>query len=120
MPNNFTLVQVEVDMSVFLTMAQKGGPSLLRAIAKAGVDVNAADFSGRTILWHLVMHAPRVTGLVRRRIFAGIACLLQNHADPSLADEDGLTPFDVALKLQQKDIAELLFNQGAKFSSIIH
>jgi ankyrin repeat protein len=47
-------------------------------------------------------------------------CLLENHADPNLADNDGLTAFDVALQLQQKDIIEILFNHGAKFPSSIH
>jgi ankyrin repeat protein len=123
MPSHINRETIEVpfkDMSVFLTEAEKGASSLLRAIYKAGVDINAADPYGRTILMHLVMYAPRVTAKLRRRIFAGIACLLANQADPNLADENGLTPFDVALKLQHKDIIEILFTHRAKFSSSIH
>jgi ankyrin repeat protein len=122
MPNAFDRETIEVayiDMGDFLDGSTEGRPVALRAIAAAGVDANAADPSGRTILMHLVRFAVRATGKLRRRIYAGIACLLENHADPNLADEDGLTPFDVALKLQQKDVIEILFNHGAKFPSSI-
>jgi len=69
---------------------------------------------------HLVMFASGARRKLRTRMLSGIACLLENHADPNLADNNGLTPFDVALKLQQKDIIEIFFNHGAKFPSSIH
>ena len=51
---------------------------------------------------------------------AGIAHVLHHGADPNLADDRGLTAFVLALRLHQRDIAELLFLSGAEFRSSVH
>src|SRR5579864_5869745 len=101
-------------------MAYEDGAALLQSIAAAGVDVNVADPSGKTLLMRAVQFAAQCQGKQRRRIVEGISCLLHHGADPNLADERGLTAFVLALKLRQRDIAELLFLSGAKFRSRIH
>jgi ankyrin repeat protein len=102
---------------LFLTMALRDGAALLQAIAASGVDVNVADPSGKTLLLHAVRFAAQPDGKLRRRMVEGITCLLDHGADPNLADDQGQTPFTAALKLGQKNIAELLLLSGAKFRS---
>ena len=103
-----------------LTMAYKGSATLLPAIAAAGVDVNVVDFSGMTLLMYATLYATLCSDKPRRNTVAGIAQLLHHGADPNLADDRGLTAFFLALKLHQRDIAELLFLSGADFRSGIH
>ena len=98
---------------LFLAIALRDEAALLREMAAAGVDANIADPSGRTLLMHTVYFAAQCDGELRRRMVAGIACLLQNNADPNLADACGETASSLALKLRQRDIAKLLLEHGA-------
>ena len=67
-----------------------------------------------------VCFAAQCQGKLRRKMVEGISCLLDHGADPNLADDRGETSFTSALKLHQRDIAELLFLSGVKFRSRIH
>ena len=105
--------------NLFFLMANGGGAAVLRAIAAAELDVNVADPTGKTLLMRAVQFAAQYQGKQRRKIVEGISCLLHHGADPNLADECGLTAFTSALKLGQRDIAEMLFLSSAKFRSRI-
>ena len=48
-----------------------------------------------------------------------VKLLLANRADPNKADESGETAFDIALKNQNTDIAELLRKAGGKSGKTI-
>ena len=99
---------------LFLCMVQRGGKALLRKIRAAGVDVNVAGPSGRTLLLYAVHLASTCTDKLRPRIVETVACLLQNGADANLADDWGQTPLSLALTLSQKDLAWLLLEHGAE------
>jgi ankyrin repeat protein len=106
--------------NLFFLMAMGDGAAVLRAIAAAGLDVNVAGPTGKTLLMRAVHFAAQCDGKLRRKMVEGISCLLHHGANPNLADERGLTAFTSALKLGQRDIAELLFLSSAKFRSRIH
>jgi ankyrin repeat protein len=95
-------------------MVQRGGEALFHEIKEAGVDVNVADPSGRTLLLHAVHLAATCTDKLRQRVVDSITCLLQNGADVNLAAERGQTPLSLALTLRQKDLAWLLLEHGAE------
>jgi ankyrin repeat protein len=99
---------------LFLCMVQRGGEALLREIIAAGVDVNVADPSCRTLLLHAVHLAATCTDKLQPRIVETVSCLLQNGADANLADDWGQTPLSLALTLRQKDLAWLLLEHGAE------
>ena len=115
-----TRVEYKVIGNLFATMGTRGGAALLRAIAKAGVDVNVADPSGKTLLLCAVDFAALCDDKMRVRIAEGVFFLLHHGADPNLADDRGRTPFMLALMWRQKLIAELLFLSGANFRSRVH
>lgn len=74
---------------LFVTMGLQD-EGLLQAIEAAGVDVNVADPSGKTLLMHAA-HCAAICkkGKLRRRMLAGISLLLKNGANVNLADERG-------------------------------
>jgi len=115
-----TRVDNPVIGDLFLTMAMKDRAALLRAIAAAGVDVNVASPKGKTLLLLAVELASICDYKLRRRMMAGICCLLDHGADPNLADDRGETPLSVALQFRQRDLTELLFLSGAQPKSRIH
>lgn len=99
---------------LFFGMVQRGDKALLREIIAAGVDVNVADPSGRTLLLHAVHLASTCTDKLRPRIVETVAFLLQNGANANLADDEGHTPLRLALTLRQRDLAWLLLENGAE------
>jgi hypothetical protein len=78
-------------LDLFLVLATKDGAMLLRAIAAAGVDVNVAGPKGKTLLLLAVELASICDYKLRRRMMAGICCLLDHGADPNLANDMGET-----------------------------
>ena len=100
-------------------MAYEDGETLLRVIRAAGLDVNVADPSGKTLIMYATAYAAQNSDKAGRNMVAAIAHLLHHGANLNLADERGLTAFGLALKLHQRDIAELLLLAGAEFRSRI-
>ncbi|XP_010119597.1 PREDICTED: ankyrin repeat domain-containing protein 22 [Chlamydotis macqueenii] len=76
----------------------KQNENLIKMLLRAGVDVNATDFSGSTALHYAC----------EMRNQTVIPLLLEAHADISVKNQDGETPLDVARKLQFHNIESML------------
>jgi hypothetical protein len=77
-------------------------PATLRALARAGANMNAADPGRRTILHWLVVHDE-----------ACVAVALEAGCDPNALDAGGLTPLMYAAEDESR-IIPLLFEAGAR------
>src|SRR5260370_26339767 len=127
MADSFTVVTAyashQLVCELLKTMILNDGETVLQALERAGVDVNVADCSGKTLLMHAVHFAAKhkyKTDKLRKKLLAGITYLVRNGANLNLADECGETAFGLALKLGQKDIAKLMLIHGANFPSTIN
>ncbi|XP_068022310.1 ankyrin repeat domain-containing protein 22 isoform X2 [Melanerpes formicivorus] len=76
----------------------KQNENLIKMLLRAGVDVNAADFSGSTAL-HYACEMKNQTV---------IPLLLEAHADSSVKNQDGETPLDIARRLKFHNIESML------------
>ncbi|XP_025977440.1 ankyrin repeat domain-containing protein 22 isoform X3 [Dromaius novaehollandiae] len=76
----------------------KQNENLIRMLLRAGADVNAADFSGSTALHYACEMKNQVV----------ISLLLDAHADPSVKNQEGETPLDIARRLQFSNIESML------------
>ncbi|XP_071604874.1 ankyrin repeat domain-containing protein 22 isoform X3 [Heliangelus exortis] len=76
----------------------KQNENLIKMLLRAGVDVNATDFSGSTALHYAC----------EMKNLAVIPLLLEAHADASVKNQDGETPLDIARRLKFHDIESML------------
>src|SRR5437899_1708365 len=106
--------------AMLLLMACHGSSELVEALIAEGAQVNAQNKDGETPLILAVLRAAAFTGRLRRRFLGIIRALLQKGADLNLKDATGRSALDWALVLGQEDIAALLFESGAAFSSSIN
>jgi ankyrin repeat protein len=125
MADSFTVVTAyatrQLVSDLLKTMALQDGQALVQALVKAGLDINVADCSGKTLLMHAVHFAAKYkTDKLRKKIIAGIAYIVRNGANLNLADECGDTALSLALKLRQKDIAKIMLIHDAEFTSRIN
>lgn len=79
-------------------------PQVVEYLIKKGANINAKSEIGATSL--LLASRSGETDMVK--------FLLKHHADPTIADQNGDTPIDVALKGDNKQIIELLREAGAR------
>ncbi|XP_010178386.1 PREDICTED: ankyrin repeat domain-containing protein 22 [Mesitornis unicolor] len=76
----------------------KQNENLVKMLLRAGVDVNATDFSGSTALHYAC----------KMKNQAVIPLLLGARANTSVKNQDGETPLDIARKLQFHNIESML------------
>ncbi|XP_010225184.1 PREDICTED: ankyrin repeat domain-containing protein 22 [Tinamus guttatus] len=76
----------------------KQNENLIKMLLRAGADVNAADFSGSTALHYAC----------EMKNLAVVSLLLEAHADPSVKNQEGETPLDIARRLQFSNIESML------------
>ncbi|KFO71006.1 Ankyrin repeat domain-containing protein 22 [Cuculus canorus] len=76
----------------------KQNENLIKMLLRAGVDVNATDFSGSTALHYAC----------EMRNQAVVPLLLEAHADTSIKNQAGETPLDIARRLQFHNIESML------------
>jgi ankyrin repeat protein len=96
---------------LFFTLVFLGGEAVLREMGAEGIDINATDPSGKTLLMLAVNWAAE--SKAKRKVLAAIACLLEHGANVSLKDENGETALTQALRRCQKSIAKLLLQYNA-------
>ncbi len=78
-----------------------GAEDLALSLVEAGADVDVRDRWGNTPLWRAVYHAPGTETL--------IDALLEQGADPSAANNHGVSPIDLAHKMTDDEAtADLL------------
>ncbi|XP_069720117.1 ankyrin repeat domain-containing protein 22 [Phaenicophaeus curvirostris] len=80
----------------------KQNENLIKMLLRAGVDVNATDFSGSTALHYAC----------EMRNQAVIPLLLEAHADASVKNQAGETPLDIARRLQFHNIENMLMKNS--------
>lgn len=73
-------------------------PDLLRFMIAQGIDVNAQEHDGKTALHWAVLYD----------VMESVRILAENGADPTIRDEDGQTPIDIALAEGQAHTAHYL------------
>ncbi|XP_051472812.1 ankyrin repeat domain-containing protein 18A-like [Apus apus] len=76
----------------------KQNENLIKMLLRAGVNVNATDFSGSTALHYAC----------EMKNQAVIPLLLEAHADTSVKNQNGETPLDIARRLQFHNIESML------------
>nr|XP_009933960.1 PREDICTED: ankyrin repeat domain-containing protein 22 [Opisthocomus hoazin] len=76
----------------------KQNENLIKMLLRAGVDVNATDFSGSTALHYAC----------EMKNQAVIPLLLEAHADTSVKNQNGETALDIARRLQFHNIESML------------
>jgi len=102
----------------YLTFGSQGSTSfesdveIGKALIAAGADINAKTKSGETPLFYESDRPSRTIVSTNTKIFYPISRLLrfflQNGADPTIAQEDGVTPAEFAEKNGDMEVATLL------------
>jgi ankyrin repeat protein len=88
--------------------ASETGPEVVRALVRAGADVNACGGVTRATALHMAA----------RRGFAGIAsALLDCGAAIEAQDSKGATPWQRAINCRRDVVAQLLLERGANMTS---
>ncbi|MDR1590913.1 MAG: ankyrin repeat domain-containing protein [Puniceicoccales bacterium] len=82
----------------------KIGVEKVRKLLEAGGNPNTQDKNGMALLHQAVM----------AKNLDMVALLLEYNADPNLADNDGGLPLDLAEKINEKQIINILRQKGAK------
>ncbi len=81
--------------------AQNGHFDVVKALIKLGIgNINQIDSDGRTALWWAAKSEKASPDIIKMLIVAG--------ADPTIADKEGVTPFEEANKLNNRDKANIL------------
>lgn len=123
----------------------KGGRELVAMFLNRGVDVNAKDGAGATLLHHAVqdgdytihykmadmvhfgadIHArdnagrtPLHWAAVKGYKTEGVSFLINNNADVNAADEQGVTPLHLAAARGDADVIKVLVNAGADMQAV--
>jgi ankyrin repeat protein len=92
--------------------ASDGDVAVVVAALDAGLDVDAADAGGRTLLHHaLASRPPRVPARTQRAL---VALLLERGAAPDARDAQGRTPLHIAAQRHELGSVELLLFHGAE------
>lgn len=99
---NIDLARVDDGVTPLIMSVNNGHPNVVSTLIKAGAKINLAMRNGCT---SLIVAAQSDLDVVRELINAG--------ANVNLAMMDGATPLFVAAKNGNKEIIELLFNNGA-------
>ncbi|CAK9035676.1 Integrin-linked protein kinase 1 (Ankyrin protein kinase 1) [Durusdinium trenchii] len=94
------------DKSNLFSACAAGDPVNTERLLKS-IDINSKDYGGRTPL-HLACGCRSAGGLEAVKI------LLQNRADANAADHVGMTPMDIAVKVQNFAVRKLLENNGVE------
>lgn len=97
-PTEADLLVSDTGQTVLHLSASLGFAQLLQRLIMCGVNLDQQDFNGYTAIHFAALHGH--TGCVRSLVSGG--------ADPGIMDEHGHTALEIALKFDNRAIAELL------------
>lgn len=87
----------QMDRVTLPILIREGKHDLVKSIIRAGYDVNAKGFWNRTVLHHAI---------------------ISSGADINSKDSDGFTPLQIAVRLKQLKLAELLLKRSASTKEV--
>ncbi|MCO5613128.1 hypothetical protein L7F22_067403 [Adiantum nelumboides] len=101
------VAQVGTGMTLSLCfVASKGNCHLLKQFLSRGRDPNTTDYYGRTPL-----HIAAANGYLDC-----VETLLLHGGDPNIEDDDGIVPLWEAIQARHENVAEFLWNNGARLT----
>ena len=97
------------DRTTLPTLIREGKMDLVRSVIHAGYDVNAKGFWNRTLLHEAILS----------RSLERTKEIISSGADVNSEDSDGMKPLQVAVRLKQLKLVELLLKNSASTKDIM-